>query len=403
MIYNNSINKIIEKIIFITGHTENKKLALHEPNYTNTNAINYVNECINSGWVSSAGKWVEQFEKLICEYTGAKFAIAVSNGTVALRLTMFLVGVRNSEEVLIPPMSFVATANAVCHLGAIPHFIDIEKEHLGMSPKALSERLDKVAIKKNGHIYNKNTGRRIAAIVVVHVFGYPAEIIKIKEIGQIWGIPVIEDAAEALGSWVKNEKSYKHCGLFGKASIFSFNGNKIISTGGGGMLITDDELLAKKAKHLSTTAKIKHPWAFIHDEVGWNDRLPNINSALGVSQMEVLPKRLSLKRKLHEEYCNIFNDIEEVDLINNPRNCSSNHWLVSLKINDKIPINHVKEFRDSVLNLAHQKNILLRPSWELLSSLKMFASNPKGILKNAEHQSNRIINLPSSPQLLDNE
>lgn len=403
MIDNNFIDKLIKSIIFVTGGHENQKIVTHEPYFLKTNAFTYVNECLSSGWVSSSGKWVEKFEKLICDYTGAKYAIAVTNGTVALRLALFLVGVKRSEEVLLPPMTFVATANAVSHLGAIPHFIDIEKDFLGMCPEALEKRLDEIAVMKNGKTYNRFSGRRIAAILPVHVFGTPAKIIALKEIADQWKIPLLEDAAEALGSWVKDGQNLKHCGSFGKASIISFNGNKIISTGGGGMIITNDKILALKAKHLSTTAKIKHPWAFIHDEIGWNDRLPNINSALGVSQMEVLKERLFLKKKLFNKYSKVLSKVDGLEIMNKPVNCESNHWLVSIRLTGNHKKEEFKKLRDLILYIAHKKNLFLRPSWDLLNSLEIYNRFPSGDLKNAEDQSFRIINLPSSPQLLDNE
>lgn len=403
MMNKNFIDEVIDSIISVTGSPKDQKIATHEPYFQNTNAITYVKECITSGWVSSAGKWVDKFEDLICEYTGAKYAVAVTNGTVALRLALFLVGVKHSEEVLIPPMTFIATANAVSHLGAIPHFIDIEKDFLGMSPHALEERLEEIAIKKNGKIYNKFSGRRIAAIVPVHIFGNPAKIIELKEIAQQWNIPLVEDAAEALGSWVKDGNHLKHCGSFGMASIISFNGNKIISTGGGGIIITNDKILASKAKHYSSTAKIKHPWAFIHDEIGWNDRLPNINAALGVSQMEVLKERLFLKRKLFNNYSKILNKVDGLEIMKKPVNCKSNHWLVSIRLTGAYKKEELKKLRDSILKMAHNNNLLLRPSWDLLNSLKIYNGVPSGDLKNAEDQSFRIINLPSSPQLLEHE
>ncbi len=394
-----SVDKLIEKIFEVSNLAIGEKVVVHEPYFKNTNALNYVSQCINSGWVSTAGEWVNKFENQICDYTGSKFAVAVSNGTVALRLALLVSGVKNEEEVIIPPLSFVATANAVSHLGAIPHFVDIEPHSLGLCPFALQKRLEEIAEKKNGKVFNKHTGKRIAAVIPVHVFGSPAKISEIKKICNIWEIPLVEDAAEALGSWVKFKKSLKHCGTFGDVSIISFNGNKIISTGGGGVLITDNSLLAKKARHLSTTAKAPHPWAFEHDEIGWNDRLPNVNAAIGSSQMEVLEERLKLKRKLYKKYCQILNCFEGLEVIKENSNCINNNWLVSIRltINNQ---NELKEIRDKILNIAHSKNLFLRPSWNLINSFKMYKDAPAGDLKIAQDQSFRIINLPSSPQLL---
>ncbi len=392
-------NKIINNILEITGN-EGKKIPIHEPNFKNTNAKSYVNECIDTGWVSTAGRWVEHFESQICQYTGSKYAIAVSNGTVGLRLALFLVGVQSSEEVIIPPMSFVATANSISHLGAVPHFVDIEEDSLGMCPKALKKRLEEVAVKKEGLTFNRISGKRIAAVLPVHVFGNPSKIIEISDICEEWNLPLVEDAAEALGSWVEYQNQKIHCGLFGDVSVISFNGNKVISTGGGGVLITNNHSLAKRARHLSTTAKINHPWNFDHDEIGWNDRLPNINAALGASQMEVLEEKLASKRKLYEKYLYIFRDMQGLEVIKESINCLSNHWLISIVLKEK-DRDKLKETRDLILSLAHEKDILLRPSWNLLNNLKMYINCPSGDLEVAQDQAFRIINLPSSPQLLD--
>ena len=252
-------------------------------------------DCIDSGWVSSSGKWVTQFEELIASYTGSKYVIVVSNGTNALRLS-YMVGVRANHEVLMPPLSFVATANAVRHLGASPHFIDVEPTSLGMCPMALEKRLNNIAVKKNNHVINKFTGKKISAVVPVHVFGLPAKIIEIKRVCSEWGLPLVEDAAEALGSSVLTNKCKIHCGCFGDFGTLSFNGNKIITTGGGGAILTNNYESFKLAKHISTTAKLDHPWEFFHDQIGWNDRLPNLNAALGVSQIEKLEEKLKLKQ-----------------------------------------------------------------------------------------------------------
>ena len=392
-------NELINKIAKVVGSDGQKKIPIHEPNFKNTNALRYVKQCIETGWVSTAGKWVEKFEDQICEYTGSKFAIAVSNGTVGLRLALFLIGVRNSDEVIIPPLSFVATANSISHLGATPHFVDIETNSLGLCPIALNARLEEIAEQKNGKIFNRKSGKRIAAILPVHVFGNPANIIEIKNVCDRWNLPMVEDAAEALGSWVKYDDFKKHCGLFGEISVISFNGNKVISTGGGGVLITNNSYLAERARHFSTTAKINHPWDFEHDEIGWNDRLPNINAAIGASQMEVLKEKLEMKRKLYVKYFQIFRDVEGVEIIEEPINSISNYWLVSMRLKEENS-HLLKSTRNLILSYAHDRNLLLRPSWNLLNTLKMYRNCPAGTLTNAEDQSFRIINLPSSPQLI---
>ena len=371
-------------------------IALHEPDFSGTQAWAYVKDCLDTGWVSTAGKWVTGFEHELCAITGANHAVAVTNGTVALRLALHLLGVGAGDEVLLPPLSFVATANAVAHLGAIPHFIDIEPSTLGLCPQALTERLERIAERTPAGLVNRETGRRIAALLPVHVFGHPADLPGLLAVAEAWGLPVVEDAAEALGSW----RGKTHCGLFGAIGTLSFNGNKLITTGGGGALLTHDAQLAKRARHLSTTAKLPHPWAFEHDEVAWNDRLPNLNAALGVAQLEDLSRRLEAKRQLAERYAQAFSGVEGVELISEPQCCRSNHWLVSLRFTAADPA-EAQAQRHNLLELAHAAGILLRPVWQPLHLLSMYADAPRGPLAVAEDQASRLLNLPSSPQLLD--
>ena len=373
-----------------------QKIHLHEPDFSDGEAKNYVNECIESGWVSSAGKWVERFEEKLSEITGAKYVIAVSNGTVALRLALYLLGVRNNDEVLIPPLTFVATANAVSHLGAKPHFIDIESQTLGMSPDSLAKRLDEIAIKKNGQIFNKETGNRIAAVVPVHTFGLPAKIKELRNICQNWKLPLIEDAAEALGSKVSINQDEISCGCIGDIGILSFNGNKIITTGGGGALLTNNKDLAMKAKHLSTTAKLKHPWEFFHDQVGWNDRLPNINAALGYAQLECLEKKLKRKRLLHSKYVKAFDCLQDYEILEETSGSKSNYWLVTLRLLS----NDSEDLKNKIISEAHKSNLFLRPAWIPLNKLPMYKHQPSDDLFVCEEQIKRLINLPSSPQIV---
>ena len=327
-----NINDIIQVIEYTVGRTNAERpLVLHEPWLEGTNSWIYLKDCIDKNWVSSNGKWVNEFESKLAEYTKSNYSIAVCNGTVGLRLALHVVGVDAESEVLIPPISFVATANAVSHLRAIPHFVDIDPVTLGMSPVSLSQRLNNIAFKNDGLVINKETGRRISAIVAVHVFGDPAEIDAIKKIADEWGLPLVEDAAEALGSWHKGI----HCGLIGDVGVLSFNGNKLITTGGGGALITDNEILAQKAKHLSTTAKIAHPWKFEHDDIGWNDRMPNINAALGVAQMENLEERLDNKLQLFRSYEKNYESFEDLEIVKTTIDCRTNHLLISLRIKSK--------------------------------------------------------------------
>ena len=371
-------------------------IPLHEPHFDGTEAWEYVRDCIDTGWVSTAGRWVNRFEQELCATTGAAHAIAVTNGTVALRLALHLIEVRAGDEVLLPPLSFVGTANAIAHLGAVPHFVDIEPDTLGLDPNAVQQRLKEIAEQRDGEIYNSKTGRRISAILPVHVFGHPAKLPEIMTVAEEWGVPLIEDAAEALGSW----RNGRHCGLFGEIGILSFNGNKLITTGGGGALLTNNHELAQRARHLSTTAKLPHSWAFEHDEVGWNDRLPNLNAALGVAQLEDLQRRLEAKRNLAQRYADVLAQIKSVEVIPEPTGCTSNHWLVCLRF--KTPDSSKAEGkRNSLLKISHANGVLLRPVWKLLHQLPMYAKAPHGRLNVAEDQATRLLNLPSSPQLLE--
>jgi len=393
-------SKILNSIeIVINKKNHSNVVPLHEPFFEDTNAWKYVKNCIDSGWVSSAGNWVEEFEEKICLYTGAKHSILVNNGTSGLRLALHIMGVEKNEEVLISPFSFVATANAISHLGAVPHFVDIEKGSLSMCPKALEKRLDEIALKKNGKVFNRDTGRRIAALMPVHVFGIPSNLSGILKISQSWGVPIVEDAAEALGSWFNIEKNKVHCGLMGDLGVISFNGNKLITTGGGGVIITNNSKFAARAKHLSTTAKIPHPWEFDHDEIAWNDRLPNLNAALGLSQLEVLDNRLLMKRKLLKKYVESLKFIDEISFIAPNDNSLPNNWLVSISLNFKDKLITKRE-RDDLLFQSHKRNIMLRPLWKPLHKLRMYKYCPKSLLSLAEEYEYKIINLPSSPQLI---
>ncbi len=389
---------IIERIKSTICFNNEGIVNIHEPYFQESNAYKYVKECIDTGWVSSAGKWVSKFETQIADFTGSKYAIAVSNGTVALRLALHLIGVRAGDEVIMAPLSFVATANSVSHLGGYPHFVDIEPDSLGLCPIALEKRLNEVALKREGKIINKFSGKKISAVVPVHVFGMPANIEEIKKVCLRWNLPLVEDAAEALGSKVRIANNFIHCGCHGDIGTLSFNGNKIITTGGGGALLTDSDDLAKLAKHLSTTAKVTHPWDFFHDQIGWNDRLPNINAAIGCSQIEQLNSKLKSKRILHSRFEEYFKDIKEVEIMPEPNNCESNYWLITLRLTG----DEVEELRKNILLKAHESKIFLRPSWTLLNQLPMYKSAYSGDLSQAENQSKRLINLPSSPQLMKN-
>ena len=391
-----SSTAILEAIQQVVGPSSSgQPVALHESDFRSTQAWAYVKDFLDTGWVSTAGRWVSRFEQELAYATGAAHAVAVTNGTVALRLALYLVGVGPGDEVLLPPLSFVATANAVAHLGAVPHFVDVEPTTLAMDPGALHERLELVAERRDGLLLNRQTGRRLATVLPVHVFGHPADGMALRQVADAWGLPLVEDAAEALGSW----RSDIHCGLFGAVGTLSFNGNKLITSGGGGALLTNDAELAQKARHLSTTAKLPHPWAFEHDAVGWNDRLPNLNAALGVAQLEDLPRRLGAKRQLAERYGAAVAGLEGLELVAEPPGCRSNHWLVTLRFLAEDPAKAEAE-RLQVLEAAHAEGLLLRPVWKLLHQLPMYAAAPRGALPVAEDQAQRLVNLPSSPQLL---
>ncbi len=374
--------------------TQEQPIGLHEPDFRGTRAWLYVKDCLDTGWVSTAGSWVGQFEQKLCTITGSKHAVAVSNGTVALRLALHLIGVGAGDEVLMPPLSFVATANAVSHLGAIPHFVDVEPYNLGLCPRKLAERLEVVAKRRNGVLLNRETGRRIAGILPVHVFGHPAEMDQLRAVADAWELPLVEDAAEALASW-RNEI---HCGLFGAMGIISFNGNKLITTGGGGAILTNNSDFAERARHLSTTAKRPHPWEFEHDAVGWNDRLPNLNAALGLAQLEDLERRLFAKRQLAKQYAEALGGMNGVEILREPKGCRSNHWLVTMRLTGCKP-DEAAAKRLKLLEIAHEIGLLLRPIWSPLNKLPMYETCPAGPLQVAHDQAHRLLNMPSSPQL----
>ena len=390
------VDSVLDAIQQVVGPSSREHpIGLHEPDFNGTQAWVYVKDCLDTGWVSTAGSWVSRFEQQLCALTGASHAVAVSNGTVALRLALNLVGVGPGDEVLLPPLSFVATANAVAHLGAVPHFVDVELNTLGLCPAALSARLEAVAERRAGSLVNRETGRRIAAVLPVHVFGHPADAESLRAVADLWGLPMVEDAAEALASW----RHGTHCGLFGSVGTLSFNGNKLITTGGGGALLTNDTSLANRARHLSTTAKQPHPWAFYHDAVGWNDRLPNLNAALGVAQLENLDSRLDAKRQLAKRYAQAFAGLAGIELVAEPPGCRSNNWMVSLRITGEDSL-IVEAQRLQLLESAHAAGLLLRPIWTPLNQLPMYKNSPMASLAVAENQALRLLNLPSSPQLL---
>jgi aminotransferase in exopolysaccharide biosynthesis len=374
---------IIKSIIKVTGK---QKHHLHEPLFCG-NEIKYLKKTIITNLVSSVGPFVKKFENQIIKFTKSKYVISVVNGTEALHLSLVACGIKSNDEILVPTITFVGTANAILYSGAIPHFVDSEFETLGIDSLKLEKYLERITIKKGKFYFNKKTKRRIKAIMPVHVFGNICQIDKILKIAKKYNLVVIEDAAEALGSFFKN----KHAGTFGLVGCFSFNGNKILTTGGGGAIITNNKLLAKKIKHLSSTAKINHPWEYIHDAVGYNFRMPNLNAALGSAQIENLNKFLKSKRKLYLKYYDEFSKIKDVRLIKNPQFSQSNNWLNTIFIRNS----SIKK-RNRVLSLAQKNRIFLRPVWKPLHTLKHLNKMPRMNLDVAIKIYESCINLPSS-------
>jgi aminotransferase in exopolysaccharide biosynthesis len=379
---------IIESIRKVVGK---QKHHLHEPLFFG-NEIKYLKKTISTNLVSSVGPFVNKFEDQITKFTKSKYTISTVNGTEALHLSLVACGVKNNDEVLVPTITFVGTANAIVYSGAIPHFVDSEIETLNIDPLKLEKYLEKITIKKGKFYFNKKTKRKIRAIIPVHVFGNICQIDRILKIAKKYNLLVIEDAAEALGSFFKN----KHAGTFGLVGCFSFNGNKIMTTGGGGAIITNNKILAKKIKHLSTTAKINHRWEYIHDAVGYNFRMPNLNAALGSAQIENLNKFLRSKRKLFLRYCKEFLKINNVKLIKNPEFSKSNNWLNTIFIKNS----SIKK-RNKVLSLAQKNQIFLRPVWKPLHTLKHFNNMPRMNLDAAIKIYKSCINLPSSASYFD--
>lgn len=361
-------------------------IALHAPCF-HGNEQNYVLECLNTGWVSSVGTFVDRFENMLADYTGVKKAVATVNGTAALHICLKLAGVSPGDEVLVPALTFVGTANAVSYCGAIPHLIDSEERTLGVDPFKLNDYLAEFVEIRNGTCFNCRTGRPIRAIVPVHTFGHPVDLDPLIEVCKRYKITVIEDAAEALGTYYKG----KHMGHSGKAAILSFNGNKIVTTGGGGAILTNDESWAERARHLTTTARIKHQWNYFHDQLGYNYRMPNINAAIGCAQLEQLPGFIEKKRALAERYLTAFDGIKGVRFFIEPEFARSNYWLNVLLL-DKENI----EMRNEVLNAACHNGIMVRPAWILMHKLPMYQRCPRMNLETAVELEARLINIPSS-------
>lgn len=375
---------IQETIKFIKElYGEKDFIPLHTPVFLG-NEKKYLNECIDSTFVSYVGKYVSQFEELTANYTGAKYAVAMVNGTAAFQIALKIVGVSANDEVITQPLTFVATCNAIKHNGAIPTFIDVDKETLGMSPEKLDSFLKNQTKFVDGNCVNKSTGRIIKAIAPVHIFGHPNRIDEIIEIANKYNLKVVEDSAESLGSFYKN----KHTGTFGEIGILSYNGNKTLTTGGGGMLLTDCKEIAEHAKHLTTTAKVPHKYEYIHDEVGFNYRLTNVNAALGVAQMERIEQILENKRATAKLYGEFFAN-SDIKFVNEPKDSLSNFWLNAVILNDRIE-------RDLFLEETNKASVMTRPIWKLMNKLEIFSDSFSDDLTNSEWLEDRVVNIPSS-------
>jgi perosamine synthetase len=379
---------VVEAVRRVVG-TPNGILPLHEPVFAG-NETAYLDECIKSTFVSSVGKFVDRFERMLEEFTGAKRAIAVVNGTAALHTCFTLAGVEQGDEVMSPALTFIATTNAITYCGATPHFVDSSFETLGMDAQALGARLDAIATRTAKGIVNRETGRRIAAIAPMHTFGHPVDMDAITAIARRWDVPVVEDAAESLGSSYKGHV----VGSQARLAATSFNGNKIVTTGGGGAILTSDEELGRRAKHLTTTAKLPHKWAFTHDEIGFNYRLPNLNAALGCAQLEQLSGFLKNKRRLAMGYDRAFAGVGGVRFAREPEGTASNYWLNAIMLDEA----H-SAMRDEVLTALNDAGFGARPAWTLMHHLPMFTACPRGDLRVAESIERRLINLPSSASI----
>ena len=379
-------NQVLAAIVSVVG---SRNVPLHEPSFDGNEWI-YVKECLDSTFVSSVGKFVDRFESDLADLTGAKNVISVVNGTAALHIALKLAGVVSNDEVLVPALTFVATVNAVTYCNAIPHFVDSEVRTLGMDAYKLREYLSSQTEQHGGKCINSATGRVIRAMVPMHTFGHPSDIEGLLSISKDFNITLVEDAAESLGSYYFGQ----HTGTFGVLGTLSFNGNKTVTTGGGGAILTNDDDLARHAKHITTTAKIPHAWEYVHDEIGYNYRMPNIHAALGCAQLEQLPRKLESKRNLFIAYQNAISEITGITIVKEPENCKSNYWLQTLKLD-----NFSMELRDKVLEKTNKAGYVTRPSWNLISGLKPFAHFPKMDLSTSKDLVAGLINIPSSSNL----
>ncbi|HQR38641.1 MAG TPA: LegC family aminotransferase [Blastocatellia bacterium] len=366
-------------------------VPLHEPEFAGRE-WDYVKECIDTGWVSSVGSFVDRFERDLAAATGCAHAVATSNGTSALHICLLLAGVRTGDEVVMPTLTFIATANAVSYVGAVPHFVDSEVVSLGVDAAKLDAHLRDVARVENGVCVHRRTGAPMRALVVMHVFGHPCDLDALAEVAARWRLVLIEDAAESLGSTYRG----RHTGNVGVVSALSFNGNKVVTTGGGGAILSNDAALAKRAKHLTTTARTPHRWSFLHDEVGYNYRLPNLNAALGCAQLEQLGSFVERKRRLAARYRQALTAVDGATFLSEPPGTASNYWLNAVLLERE----HAGE-RDALLAALNDAGYMARPLWTLMHRLPMYAACPRADLAVAEQMEARVVNVPSSARLGD--
>jgi len=365
------------------------KIALHEPSFTGRER-DYLIDCVDTGWVSYAGAYVDKFERTLATTCGVPYAVAMSSGTVALQIAFVVGGLKPGDEVILPSLTFVASANAVVHAGGVPHFVDVDEETLGIDPVALSAYLAHIAERRGTQLVNRVTGRRIFGLLPVHVFGHPVNMDALLDVVTQYNLFVVEDATEALGSRYKD----RPCGSLATIAALSFNGNKIVTTGGGGAILTNDQTIARRIHHLTTTAKLSHRWAFIHDEIGWNFRLPNINAALGVAQLERLAPMLNAKKRLWGRYADEFSGMDGLRVFTDASFADSNHWLVALVLD-----RGNEPMLEPILSATNDSGLMTRPVWTPIHQLPMYANNPAAPLPVTESLAERIVNLPSSPFL----
>lgn len=382
--------RIIESIRSVLG---DEIIGLHEPMFFGNEWL-YVKDCLDTNYVSSVGKYVDKFEEKLKSFTGAKYAVAVSSGTAALHVALLIAGVRPNDEVLIPGLTFIATANAVSYCSAIPHLIASDQTGLNIDIELLEKYLSEITDLRNDELFNCATGRRISAIVPMHIFGHPVDMHKIIQLAEKYRLIVIEDAAESIGSYIGN----KHTGLFGSAGILSFNGNKTITTGGGGAIITNDINFATKAKFLTTTARENHAWDFKHLEIAYNYRMPNINAALGCAQLENLHLIIKMKRELHASYKCVFQDYSEAQVISESDGCTSNYWLQTLRLSEEL-----SAIKEVLLHEINGAGISVRPPWGLINEQPPYFKVPNMEMADTKIAAMSLLNIPSSIKISTNK